>query len=74
MQLRRFDAAVAGDDEAALVDEDRIVEAERLNALGDLADLPTRMCARVARVRLEGRDGPDDELEVVEGPQPVVII
>ena len=68
-QLRCLDAAVAGDDEAILVDEDGIVEAERRDAVGDLADLPARMRARVARVGLQLREGTNDDLEVVKRPE-----
>ena len=50
------------------VDEDRIVEAERRDAVGNLADLPARMRAGVARVGLEGRDRPDDDLQIVKRP------
>ena len=67
-QLRRFDATVAGEDDEVFVDEDRIVEAERRDAVGDLPDLPARMRARIAWVRLEGRERTDDNFEVVKRP------
>lgn len=35
----RFDAAMAGDDATILVDQDRVVESERLDARSDLRDL-----------------------------------
>ena len=38
-----------------LVDQDRVGETERADAVGDLPDLPFTMGPRIARVRLEGR-------------------
>ena len=66
-QLCCLDAAVAGDDDVVLVDEDGVVEAERRDAVGDLADLPARMRARVARVGLQIGEGTDDDLEAGSG-------
>ncbi len=60
--------------EVAVVDEDRIVEAERLDAVGDLADLPARVRARVARVEFQLRDGTDDDLEVAGRPEAARVI
>ena len=54
-------AAVAGENHACVVDEDRRVEAERRNALGDAGDLLGGMDAGVARVGSErGQRPPDD--------------
>jgi hypothetical protein len=44
---------VSRDYGVVLVDQDRIVEAEGSNAIGDLADLPRRMSPGIARVMLE---------------------
>ncbi|MFZ1962718.1 MAG: hypothetical protein WAU78_04480 [Roseiarcus sp.] len=41
---------MAGDDPRALVDQDGRVEAERFDAIGDLADLDPQMPSRIARV------------------------
>ena len=54
-------AAVAGENHALAVDQDRRVEAERRNALGDAGDLRGRMGAGVARVGGQRRERtPDD--------------
>ena len=45
--------AVAGDDVEFGIDQDRHVEAERLDAVGDLLDLLALVSAGVARVGLE---------------------
>ena len=63
-QLCCLNAAVPGDDHVIVVNEDGVVEAERRDAVGDLAHLPARVGARVARIRLQMGEGPDDELEV----------
>ena len=68
-QLGCLDTAVPGDDETIFVDEDGVVEAERLDAVGDLVDLPARMRARVARVGLQLREGMNDDLQVVKRPE-----
>ncbi len=47
---------VARDDAALAVDQDRHIEAERLDAVGDPPHLALRMQARVARVGLERLD------------------
>jgi hypothetical protein len=59
---------MASDDAVVFVDKDRIVEAERRDAVGNLPDLPARVRSGVARVGLEGRDRPDDNFEVVKQP------
>ena len=46
--------SVAGDDHAVLVDQNRIDEAERLQAVGDQLDLALRVGASVAGIGLEG--------------------
>ena len=56
-QFRRFDATVAGDDAVVLVNQDRIVEPERLDAGGDLGDLLRAVGARVARVGVSAPGG-----------------
>ena len=56
---------------AVFVDEDGIVEAERRDAVGDLADLPARMRARIARVGLQLEERTtDDNLRSSSGPRP----
>ncbi len=47
-QLRGLDPAVAGDDAARAVDQDRIDKAELLDTGGDLFDLIWRVGARIA--------------------------
>ena len=53
--LRRLQPGVPGHHLAALVDQDRIGEAERADAVGDPPDLPFTMGPRIARVGLEGQ-------------------
>ena len=67
-QLRCFDAAVAGDDETILVNEDGIVEAECGDTVGDLTDLPVRVGPRIARVGPQLGQRTDDNLEVIKRP------
>jgi hypothetical protein len=55
-KLGRLDSPMASDDFVIPVDEDRIVEAEDADALGDLPDLLIRMRARIARIGLERGD------------------
>ena len=50
-ELGRFHAAVAGDDLLGIVDQDRVAEAELLDALCDLANLLLRMRAGIVWVR-----------------------
>ena len=52
-QLRRLDPAVAGEDRVLAVDQDRVGEAELLDAVGDLPDLLPGMGSRVALVRFQ---------------------
>jgi hypothetical protein len=55
--LGRDDLSVAGDSHAALVDQDRVDESERLNTVGDQLDLALGVSASVARVRLDVFEG-----------------
>jgi hypothetical protein len=56
-QLCGFHPAVAGDDLVIIADQDRIGEAEALNAVGDLPDLILGMEAGVFRERPQTCDG-----------------
>jgi hypothetical protein len=47
---------VAGNDPAVLSDQNRIVEAEMSDAVGDLPDLLLGMDARIAGIRAKARD------------------
>jgi hypothetical protein len=49
-KLCRFKATVAGDNLLVLVDQDRCIEAEGLNAFGDCPDLQAAMLARILRI------------------------
>ena len=64
--LRRQHATVAGDDGAGLVGQDRVGEAERLDARRDLGDLLVAVCAGVPDVGRQARDVPP--LDTVGGP------
>jgi hypothetical protein len=63
--LGRLQAGVARDDAISLVDQDRIDEAELLDAVGDLLDLLLGMGTGIARIRLEIRDGDMLDLKAV---------
>ena len=52
-QLGSFDAAVAGDDAAVLVDQHGVVEPERLDARRDLSDLLRTVRPGIAVIRLQ---------------------
>jgi hypothetical protein len=56
-QLGSCMASVSGDDVLLLIDPDGYQEAERLNAVRDLADLLCRMRARIAPVRMTDVSG-----------------
>ena len=47
---------MAGDHDAAFVDQDRDQKSECRDAVGNLADLPPRVRPRVTRIRLERVD------------------
>ena len=49
-QLGRFESAMADNDYIGIVDQCRIVEAERSDAVCDLPDLGLEMAARIARI------------------------
>ena len=68
-QLRRGEAAVAGDDTVVLVDQDRVCEAELPDGFGDLLDLLFRVGARVVGAGIEdsGVLVDDGELVVTSG-------
>ena len=55
-QATGFEAAVAGDELAVAVDQDRHVEAEGLDAAGDLLNLALGVSTRVARIGVDGLD------------------
>ena len=55
---RRGEPAVAGDDVAVLADQDRVGEAERADAAGDLGDLRVAVGAGIARVRHQPLERP----------------
>ena len=57
-RLRRQQPAVAGDDPALGIDQDRVGEAERADRGGDLLELPLRVGAGVARVGDKAADRP----------------
>ena len=57
-RLRRQQPAVAGDDPALGIDQDRVGEAELADRGGDLLELPLRVGAGVARVGNEAADRP----------------
>jgi hypothetical protein len=51
-----MDAAVAGEDVALLIGQDRNIEPKRFDAAGDLLDLPVAMEPRIAGIKLEPLD------------------
>jgi hypothetical protein len=53
---RRMDAAVAGEDIALLIGQDRNIEPKHFDAAGDLLDLPVAMAPRIAGIKLEPLD------------------
>jgi hypothetical protein len=61
---------MASEDDALIVDQDRYREAETLDALGDLMQLPVRVGPGVLRMRLEVGDRSLGDLEVPERRQP----
>lgn len=64
-ELGRLEPAMSRDHAIVLVDEDRRVEAERLDAVGDCGDLLPLVPPRIVRVRNdrpEGRIGDDRPL------------
>jgi hypothetical protein len=61
---------VAGDDAVILVDQNRVVKAEGLDAGGDLGDLLRRMRPRVSAVRPQLCRRLENELEVCQGQAP----
>src|SRR5437868_572407 len=50
-ELGRLHPAVTGDNRVVAIQKDRVGEAKHLNTVGDLADLPSRMGARIAPER-----------------------
>jgi hypothetical protein len=52
----RMDAAVASEDLAVLIGQDRNVEPKRFDAARDLLDLPVAVQSRVARIHLQALD------------------
>lgn len=63
-KLAGFEPAVTGDDLQLAVDEDRRIEAEGLDALRNLADLPLIMRADIPRIGEEGCDRPVDDRDL----------
>lgn len=64
--LRGANSAVAGDDRAACVDQDRVREPEGLDRLSNLADLFFAVRSRVAAAQSERRDQPLLDLKVLK--------
>jgi hypothetical protein len=58
-------AAVAGDDAACGIHENRIVEIEGLDAAGDLRDLRVRVSARIPGVRDQSCERPEFHLQAI---------
>src|SRR5207248_165498 len=56
-QLCRLDPAMAGDDRTVLSDQNRVVESELPDALGDLPDLFLGMGSGIAGMRPQARHG-----------------
>jgi hypothetical protein len=54
--LAPFDPPVSGDDLVFIADQDRVGEAEALDAPGDLRDLLLRVGAGVARIGAQARN------------------
>ena len=54
---------MAGDHLALAIDQDRDIEPERLDAVGDLPDLLLAVAARIGRIRLQLFDPPIDNLQ-----------
>jgi hypothetical protein len=57
---------MASEDDALVVDQDRYREAETLDALGDLMQLPVGVSSGILRMRLEVGDRTLRDLEVPE--------
>jgi Protein of unknown function (DUF3606) len=63
-KLGRFDAAMAGDNQILLVDEDRHCPSPLADRRGELRDLFGQVLARIALVGSQGADRPALDLRV----------